>query len=81
MTQKRRIFLRNILIELLIYSVLLVIYFFAVLRYLGQFLTELFYSQSVIYAFLGLALIVAQGVLLESLTSYLIRLLRLERME
>lgn len=81
MMQKRRIFLRNILIELLIYSVLLVIYFFAVLRYLGQFLTELFYSQTVIYAVLGLALIVAQGVLLESLTSYLIRLLRLERMK
>ncbi|MBN1666775.1 MAG: hypothetical protein JW862_06790 [Anaerolineales bacterium] len=79
--QKRRIFFRNIIIELLVYSALLVIYFLVVLRYLSQFLTDLFYSQGVLYAVLGLALIVVQAVLLESLTSFLIRLLRLERME
>jgi len=78
---KRRVFLRNLIIELVVYTLLLVVYFFAVLRYLSHILTDLYLTQTVIYAVLGLALIVAQGVVLEAVTSFLIRILRLERME
>ena len=75
-----RILIRNLIIELLLYGVLLVIYFFAVLQFLGSFLTDLFDNQLVIYSFLGLGLIVAQAVLLETVTSFLLRLLRLDRL-
>jgi hypothetical protein len=72
--------IRNLVIELLVYGLLLVAYFFIVLRYLGDFLTRLFTNQLYIYAFLGLGLIVVQAVFLEAITSYLIRLLRLDRL-
>lgn len=75
-----RSLIRNLIIELVVYGVLLVIYFFAVLRFLGGFLTTLFHNGLYSYAFLGLGLIVAQAVLLELITSYLIRLLRLDRL-
>ena len=73
-----RILIRNLAIEMVIYGVLLV-NFFAVLRVLGGFLTNLFETQLTLYAFLGLALIVAQAVLLENVTSALIRWLRLDK--
>jgi len=76
-----RIIIRNLIIEFVIYAILLVGYFFAVLRLLNDVLERFFENNIVIYAFLGLALIVAQGVLLETLTSYLIRWLELERLE
>jgi len=74
-----RILIRNLIIELIVYGVLLVIYFFAVLRFLGDFLINLFENQLLVYSFIGLGLIVAQAVLLETVTSWLIRLLRLDR--
>jgi hypothetical protein len=75
-----RILIRNIIIELVVYGVLLVIYFFAVLQFLGEILINLFESGDVVvYSILGLVLIVAQAVLLETITSYLIRLFRLDR--
>jgi hypothetical protein len=75
-----RILVRNIIIEILVYGVLLVIYFFVVLQYLGDFLTNIFETRLFIYSLLGLGLIVAQAVVLEMVTSYLIRLLRLDRL-
>lgn len=70
---------RNLIIELVVYGILLILYFIVVLQFLGSILENLFYNQTIIYAFLGLGLIVAQGVLLETITSFLIRLLRLDR--
>jgi hypothetical protein len=74
-----RILIRNLIIEMIIYGVLLVIYFFVVLRYLNDFLTSLFQNQLLVYSIIGLILIVIQAVFLETVTSYLIRLLRLDR--
>ena len=71
--------IRNFAIEMAVYAVLLVIYFFAVLRFLGDFLLNLYNSSLVVYAVLALILIVVQGVFLEALTSYLVKLLRLEK--
>ena len=75
-----RILIRNLIIEIIVYGVLLVIYFFLVLQYLSDFLTNLFRNQLFVYSILGLGLIVAQAVLLEMITSYLIRLFRLDRL-
>ena len=72
---------RNFIIELVVYGVLLVIYFFAVLQYLGGMLENLYLNNSTLYALIGLVLIVTQAVVLEAITSYLIRLLGLDRLE
>jgi hypothetical protein len=74
-----RVLVRNLIIEFIVYGILLIIYFFVVLRYLSDYLSDLFLNQTIVYAFLGLGLIVAQGVILEALTSLLIRMLRLDR--
>jgi len=73
--------IRNFIIELGVYGILLVIYFFAVLQFLGEMLDKLYLSNTAMYAVTGLALIVTQAVVLEAVTSYLISLLRLDRFE
>ena len=60
--------IRKFLIEMAVYGVLLVIYFFTVLRYLGDYLTSLYNNSLTVYAILALVLIVVQGVMLEALT-------------
>jgi hypothetical protein len=72
---------RNFIIELAVYGILLIIYFFAVLQFLDGILNNLYLNNTTLYAIVGLALIVAQAVVLEAVTSYLIRLLHLERLE
>jgi hypothetical protein len=74
-----RTLIRNLIIEMLIYGLLLVVYFFAVLRLLGDWLMDLFQNQLVVYSVVGLVLIVVQAVVLETVTSFLVRLLRLDR--
>jgi hypothetical protein len=76
-----KILLRNFAIEVAIYTLLVVVYFFLVLRLLGKPLETLFEENIVLYAFVALFLIVAQGVLLDWVTSFLINLLGLDRLE
>lgn len=73
--------IRNFLIELVVYGILLVIYFFAVLQFLGDPINDLYANNTIVYAIVGLGLIVVQAVALEAVTSYLIRLLRLDRFD
>jgi hypothetical protein len=76
-----RTLIRNFVIEVLLYSALVVVYFLLVLRLLAEPLAELFKNNLTVYAFVALGLIVAQGAVLESVTSFLIRRLGLERLE
>jgi hypothetical protein len=76
-----RTLLINFAIEILVYAFLVVGYFYLVLRLLESFLAELFQNNLAVYAFLGLGLIVAQGILLEIVTSFILDRLKLERME
>ena len=71
----------NFIIELVIYGILVVAYFFLVLRYLRIFLTDLYQNNLIAYAIIGLILIVVQAVVLEAVTSFLLDRLRLERLE
>lgn len=71
----------QLVIEIAIYAVLVVGYFFVVLRFLGKPLETLFGRSLPAYAFLGLLLIVAQGILLEALTSLIIRQVGLGKRE
>ena len=67
---------RAFAIELVIYAVLVIVYFFLVLHLLGHWLYHLEVHHRYLYAGLALLLIVGQAVLLEGLTTFLIRLLR-----
>lgn len=78
---KTRVLVRNLVIELVLYGVLVIVYFLAVLRLLNDPLTGLFHNNLVVYAVIGLGLIVAQGVLLDIVTSFLLNRLHLERLE
>jgi len=66
--------LRAFLIELVIYSLLVVIYFFLVLHLLGESLYGLEEHHRYIYAFTAILLIIGQAVLLEFVTTLLLRL-------
>lgn len=72
-----RTLLRNFALELLVYGALVVGYFFIVLRVLADPLARLFNSNLVAYALIALGLMVAQGVVLEAITSFLLEQLRL----
>ena len=67
---------RAFAIELVIYAFLVTAYFFLVLHFLGQWLYQLEIHHRYLYAGLAILLIVGQAVLLESLTTFLIRLIR-----
>ena len=67
---------RAFLIELAVYAVLVVEYFFLVLLFLGGWLKDLFDHHRWVYAAAGLALVLGQAALLEWLTSALLRFFR-----
>jgi hypothetical protein len=69
------------LIELLLYAVLVVAYFFLVLHFLADWVNQLEVTHIRIYALVAIALIVGQAVLLESVTTWLMRFLRGGRSE
>ena len=59
-------------IELLIYAVLVVAYYFLVLHLLGDWLQRLFEHERKLYAVTALILIICQGLILEVLTRLLL---------
>lgn len=75
-----RILIRNFLVELIVYGGLLVVYFFVALRYLSEPLALLFGENLIVYAVIGLGLIVVQAVVLEFVTSLLFDFLGLHRL-
>ena len=72
---------RALLIELPLYAALVVGYFFLVLVFLADWLGHLHANHTFLYAVVAIGLIIGQGVLLESVTTVLLRLLRGGRSE
>ena len=64
------------MLETVLYAVFVFFYFALVLHVFGDRLKHIFDNNRTLYAFLALALICAQGFLLEILTSALWRVLR-----
>jgi hypothetical protein len=64
------------LIELAIYAVLVVCYFFLVLHFLGGWLYQLEIDHRYTYAGVAILLIIGQAVVLEGVTTFLLRMLR-----
>lgn len=67
---------RAFLIELAIYAVLVVGYFFAVLHFLGGWLFQLQQHHHYTYAGVALLLVIGQAVVLENVTTLLLRMIR-----
>ena len=68
--------LRAFLVELAIYAVLVIAYFFLVLHFLGGWLHQLEHNHRYTYAGVAILLIIGQAVVLESVTTFLLRILR-----
>ena len=72
--------LRNFVIEMVVYGILIGIYFYVALRFLAEPLARLFDNNLIAYAFIGLGLMVVQSVFLEFVTSLLFDYLGLHRL-
>jgi hypothetical protein len=68
--------LRAFAFELVIYALLIVAYFFLVLHFLGEWLHHLESYHRYTYAVVTILLVIGQAVLLESVTTLLLRLIR-----
>jgi hypothetical protein len=68
--------LRAFLIELAVYAVLVVGYFFLVLHFLGEGLHQLEMRHRYTYAGVAILLMIGQAVLLQNVTTLLLRLVR-----
>jgi hypothetical protein len=73
--------LRAFALELVIYGALVTGYFFAVLHFLGGWLVQLETHHIRLYAIVAILLILGQAVVLEAVTTGLMRLLRGGRSE
>jgi hypothetical protein len=67
---------RSFLIELALYSVLVVTYVFFAIRLLGDWVEGIYQQHKILYAFAALILIIGQGVVLEMVTTALLKLIR-----
>ena len=76
MKKEASVALRAFLIELLVYTGLVVGYFFLVLHLLGGWLYDLSSHHRYLYAITAILLIIVQAVLFEALTTFLLRLIR-----
>jgi hypothetical protein len=68
--------LRDFTIELVIYAIIVTAYFFLVLHFLGDMVTNLYRTHRSLYALVALVLIVVQGIVLEMLTTALMKRIR-----
>jgi hypothetical protein len=73
--------LRAFVVELALYAVFVTGYFFLVLHFLSGWLQDLHRHHVKLYASVAIVLIIGQAVVLESVTTWLLRLLRGGRSE
>ncbi|HEY2713577.1 MAG TPA: hypothetical protein VGI60_13765 [Chthoniobacterales bacterium] len=66
----------SFLIELVVYTIGIVVYFFLVLHFLADWLEHLSKENIKLYAIVAITLILGQAVILEWVTTFLFRLLR-----
>ena len=77
MKSKPRLAARSFLIELIVYAALVVVYVLFVIGLLNVWLHGLYDHNKTLYAFIALLLIITQGVVLEMVTSLLLKLIRI----
>jgi NADH:ubiquinone oxidoreductase subunit 6 (subunit J) len=68
--------LRYFVLEVIIYAGLVAVYFYLALVFLGKWLYQLFIDNRKYYAIAALALIIGQGIVLELVTSSLLKFIK-----
>jgi hypothetical protein len=68
--------LRSFVLELLIYTLLVIVYVLLVLNFMSGWLKNLYDQGKTRYAIICLLLIIGQGIVLETVTSVLLRFIR-----
>lgn len=68
--------IKSFLVELLVYSALVLGYFFFVRHFLADWIADLHHKDRRIYAVAALALIICQGIALEMVTAALFAIIR-----
>ncbi|MGI8431058.1 MAG: hypothetical protein ACR2MW_02040 [Chthoniobacterales bacterium] len=68
--------LKSFAIELVVYGILVVAYFFLVLHFLAGWLAALDQSNIKLYALVSIGLIIGQAVILEWITTFIFKLIR-----
>lgn len=76
--EPRKLF-RNLLFEIVIYSLLIFGYYVLALRWLGDWIASVFNSNLYLYSAVCLGLIITQAVLLDILTSFLMKFIKLDQ--
>lgn len=76
MKSKLSLAVRSFLIELVVYAALVVVYVLFVIGLLSDWIHGLYEHNKIVYAIVALLLIVSQGVVLEMVTSLLMKLIR-----
>ena len=76
--EPRKLF-RNMLFEIVIYSLLIFGYYLLALRWLGDWIASVFYSNLYLYSAVCLGLIITQAVLLDILTAFLMKYIKLDQ--
>ena len=76
-----RTLLWNFVIEIIIYGILVIVYFYVVLRTLGDWLISVSGGNLYIYAVISLLLVFTQAVVLDWVTSFLLNRIKLDRLE
>jgi hypothetical protein len=74
-----RVLFRNLLIEIVIYSILIFAYYLVVLRWLDDWLMSLFQNNLIFYTVTGLSLIVVQAAFLDFVTSFILKYIKLDQ--
>jgi len=67
--------IKSFLLEIAVYSGLVFGYFFLVLHFLNDWLKEIFDRSKGTYAVVALLLIIVQGIVLETITTFLLKVI------
>ncbi len=78
MNEKENVF-TSFLVELAVYAVLVIGYFFLCLHFISGWIKGVYDSNKTLYALAALGMMVGQGVALEALTTALLRFIRSRR--
>ncbi|GEM_PF-1131824 len=68
--------IRSFLVELAVYAVLVVGYFYLVLHFLGEWIKAIYDKDKTLYAAVALGLMLGQGLVLEMVTTFLLKVIR-----
>ena len=83
MTEEKlpKTFLKDVLLEILVNAIISITYFFLLLQFLNQPLTNLFHNDITMYGIVCVLFTITQGFVLDSVTGFMMNILGLHRIK